>query len=104
MAEGGGWDPCECICSHEGAMRRLLSLLRQAQSSCTDNQCFGTVPNPAGSDGGDGGMTVWALLILWLIIAILLYLFRPASMRQRAGKPIGNDEDLEPRPPAPPVQ
>ena len=24
----GGWDPCECICSHNGAMRRLLSLVR----------------------------------------------------------------------------
>uniref|UniRef100_A0A672KCL6 Small integral membrane protein 14 n=1 Tax=Sinocyclocheilus grahami TaxID=75366 RepID=A0A672KCL6_SINGR len=26
MAEGG-FDPCECICSHEHAMRRLISLV-----------------------------------------------------------------------------
>ncbi|MBN3281958.1 SIM14 protein, partial [Polyodon spathula] len=26
MAEGG-FDPCECICSHEHAMRRLINLL-----------------------------------------------------------------------------
>lgn len=27
MAEGG-FDPCECICSHEHAMRRLINLVR----------------------------------------------------------------------------
>lgn len=27
MAEGG-FDPCECVCSHEYAMRRLLNLVR----------------------------------------------------------------------------
>merc|ERR1712088_1079617 len=39
MADGG-WDPCECIFNHEMAMRRLLSLLRNSQSTCTDNECF----------------------------------------------------------------
>ena len=39
MADGGDFDPCECIFSHEMAMRRLLSLLRQSQSYCTDNEC-----------------------------------------------------------------
>ena len=39
MSEGDGFDPCECIFSHEMAMRRLLSLLRQSQSHCTDNEC-----------------------------------------------------------------
>ena len=38
MADGG-FDPCECIFNHEMAMRRLLSLLRQSQSYCTDNEC-----------------------------------------------------------------
>lgn len=23
----GGFDPCECICSYDGAMRRLISLV-----------------------------------------------------------------------------
>ncbi|XP_065830817.1 small integral membrane protein 14-like [Oscarella lobularis] len=100
----GGWDPCECICSHNGAMRRLLSLLQQAQSSCTDNQCFGTdtVPDPAGGSG----MGMWAIVLLWLVLALLLYLFRPASMRRTAGKPVGNDsgDDEDDRPPVPPVQ
>ena len=35
-----GFDPCECISNHEMAMRRLLSLLRQSQSYCTDNECI----------------------------------------------------------------
>ena len=39
MADGG-FDPCECIFNHEMAMRRLLSLLRQSQSYCTDNECI----------------------------------------------------------------
>lgn len=40
MADGaGGFDPCECIFNHEMAMRRLLSLLRQSQSYCTDEEC-----------------------------------------------------------------
>ena len=40
MADGaGGFDPCECIFNHEMAMRRLLSLLRQSQSYCTEEEC-----------------------------------------------------------------
>ena len=63
MAEGG-YDPCECICGHEHAMRRLLSFvspqnnestvvslssrfvvrsqiqMSSSQSDCTQNQCF----------------------------------------------------------------
>lgn len=27
--DGGSFDPCECICSYEGAMRRLISLVRE---------------------------------------------------------------------------
>ncbi|MEE6462225.1 hypothetical protein FKM82_001525 [Ascaphus truei] len=39
MAEDN-YDPCECICSHDYAMRRLINLLRQSQSYCTDTECF----------------------------------------------------------------
>ena len=65
MAEGG-YDPCECVCAHEYAMRRLLSFvsfitllfvnlrdrlvavsptlfpvqIQMSQSDCTQNQCF----------------------------------------------------------------
>jgi len=40
MADGGDFDPCECIFNHEMAMRRLLSLLRQSQAYCTDSECM----------------------------------------------------------------
>ena len=33
MADGGDFDPCECIFNHEMAMRRLLSLLRSVTNS-----------------------------------------------------------------------
>ncbi|KAB0368434.1 hypothetical protein FD755_020200 [Muntiacus reevesi] len=34
MAEGG-FDPCECVCSHEHAMRRLINLYRGPTISYT---------------------------------------------------------------------
>ncbi|PAA66179.1 hypothetical protein BOX15_Mlig021994g1 [Macrostomum lignano] len=40
MAEGGGFDPCECLYGHESAMQRLLNLLRHAQAQCTDTDCI----------------------------------------------------------------
>ncbi|XP_062520290.1 small integral membrane protein 14-like [Corticium candelabrum] len=103
--DDGSYDPCECVCAHEAAMRRLLSLLRQAQSTCTDNQCFGTDSIPGlQSETGDGGWGLWMFILLWLVIALLLFLFRPTSMR-RTGKPIG-DHDGGPgtAPPSPPIQ
>ncbi len=57
----GGFDPCECIVSeffleifdryichyqnalqmnHERAMNRLTDILRNAQTTCTDTECF----------------------------------------------------------------
>merc|ERR1712080_555332 len=55
MADGS-WDPCECIFNHEMAMRRLLSLLRNSQSACTDSECFTDgLPGPANNTGGEPG-------------------------------------------------
>ena len=44
--DGNNFDPCECIWSHEMAMRRLLSLLRQSQAYCTDNECLNECKYP----------------------------------------------------------
>ncbi|KAJ8984840.1 hypothetical protein NQ317_013041 [Molorchus minor] len=49
--EGGGFDPCECIWSHEMAMRRLLNVLRNSQSTCTDGECFVDGPRPQTLEG-----------------------------------------------------
>ncbi|PFX18365.1 small integral membrane protein 14-like [Stylophora pistillata] len=105
MDGGGGdsFDPCECICSHEGAMRRLISLLRSSQSYCTDNQCLQELPGPQGNDTGGDSHTAFYIMIAWLIIAFVLYLLRPQSMRQGPEKPSRSDRGPGPQPPAPPV-
>lgn len=100
---GDSFDPCECICSHEGAMRRLISLLRDSQSYCTDNQCSPELPGPQGSDTGGNNHTAFFIMMIWIVIAFVLYLLRPQSMRQGAEKPSRNDRDPGPQPPAPPV-
>lgn len=32
-------DACECICSFQWAMRRLVEIINQAQAYCTDDEC-----------------------------------------------------------------
>ncbi|KAI5188330.1 small integral membrane protein 14 [Manis pentadactyla] len=98
MAEGG-FDPCECVCSHEHAMRRLINLLRQSQSYCTDTECLQELPGPS----GDNGMNITMILMAWMVIAVILFLLRPPNLRgsNLTGKPTSphNGQD----PPAPPV-
>ncbi|TSO98526.1 UDP-glucose 6-dehydrogenase [Bagarius yarrelli] len=79
MAEGG-FDPCECICSHEHAMRRLINLLRQSQSYCTDTECLQELPGPGSPTGGD--LTLPMIIMGWIVLALALFLLRPASMRR----------------------
>jgi len=90
----GDFDPCECIniLNHEGRMQRLLHLLRNSQSECTDNECFTSAD---GSDGlGLGGLggtqsTYWTFILGWLFLVIVLYFMRPA--RRRTGDLKGNN-------------
>ncbi|PIO23098.1 hypothetical protein AB205_0182850, partial [Aquarana catesbeiana] len=72
MAEGN-FDPCECICSHNYAMRRLISLV---------------LPGP-NSFSSDGGFNVAMIVMAWLVIGFTLYLLRPRSLRgaRATGKP-----------------
>ncbi|KAL7015769.1 hypothetical protein ACKWTF_016666 [Chironomus riparius] len=76
---------CECIFSHEFAMRRLLNLLRNGQSACTDNECTDLVRHQSGSSSAnDDGVNNFTFLIFMLIAAVILYLIRPNSLRQRS--------------------
>ncbi|XDV14936.1 hypothetical protein PO909_015100 [Leuciscus waleckii] len=86
MAEGG-YDPCECICSHEHAMRRLINLLRQSQSYCTDTECLQEIPGPSSSVEGD--ITLPMIIMGWLVLALVIFMLRPASLRgsSSSGKP-----------------
>lgn len=98
MAEGG-FDPCECICSHEHAMRRLINLLRQSQSYCTDTECLRELPGPS----SDSGISITVILMAWMVIAVLLFLLRPSNLRgsRLSGKPSSPHSGQDP--PAPPV-
>ena len=80
MADGDGFDPCECIFSHETAMQRLLNMLRQSQSYCTDNQCA-VDPQALPGPTADNGTSLWMMMVAWLVLATALYLFRPRSLR-----------------------
>ncbi|KAL1023980.1 hypothetical protein UPYG_G00049830 [Umbra pygmaea] len=106
MAEGD-FDPSECICFHEHAMRRLINLLRQSQYYCTDTECLQDMPGPSGIAGGGGGdLTVPMVLIGWMVLALILFLFRPRSLRGHpaaSGKPSGPHHNHDRGPPAPPV-
>ncbi|KFP83614.1 PREDICTED: small integral membrane protein 14 [Apaloderma vittatum] len=100
MAEGG-FDPCECICSHEHAMRRLINLLRQSQSYCTDTECLQELPGPNSSS--DNCISFPMIMMAWVVIALVLFLLRPSNLRgsSTAGKPTSPHNGQEP--PAPPV-
>ncbi|XP_061536022.1 small integral membrane protein 14 isoform X3 [Phycodurus eques] len=105
MAEGG-FDPCECICSHEYAMRRLINLLRQSQSYCTDTECPLEPPGPSGGSlGGGGELTLPVLMMGWMLLAVILFLLRPSTLRgsSSTGKPTEAHNRGGRAPPAPPV-
>ncbi|CAG9864208.1 unnamed protein product [Phyllotreta striolata] len=71
-----GFDLCEIFWeqwNNELSMRRLLNVLRNTQSYCTDNECL---------DDGTGGPNQsnpdhFLFLTLALVTALFLYYFRP---------------------------
>uniref|UniRef100_A0AAG5DIJ8 Small integral membrane protein 14 n=1 Tax=Anopheles atroparvus TaxID=41427 RepID=A0AAG5DIJ8_ANOAO len=71
------FDACECFWSHEIAMRRLLSLLRQGQSHCNDSECT-DLPSLPEVNGG----TNFFLIIMALIFVAVMYVMRPSSLRR----------------------
>ncbi|XP_029008269.1 small integral membrane protein 14 [Betta splendens] len=104
MAEGG-FDPCECVCTQEYAMRRLINLLRQSQSYCTDSECPQELPGPGGQISGGNDLTLPMVLMGWVVLALVLFLLRPSSLRgpRLTGKHIGPHNSNGREPPAPPV-
>ncbi|KAJ9592273.1 hypothetical protein L9F63_001169 [Diploptera punctata] len=97
-----GFDPCECIWSHEMAMRRLLSLLRQSQAYCTDTECFeelpGNLPSPRGIEN-----SFFIMALCWIAFALILFFMRPNSLQARDDvKPRDNEFGPRGTPPAPP--
>ncbi|KAG8222270.1 hypothetical protein J437_LFUL001468 [Ladona fulva] len=100
-----GFDPCECTWSHEMAMRRLLSILRQTQTYCTDTECFEGLPSvPRGDTLVDGGGSNFILVaVCWLILAFALIFMRPRSLSGQLEKPQDGGQEPRREPPAPPA-
>lgn len=58
---------------------------------CLMNMCLYSVPGPSGQVGGGGDLTLPMVLMGWVVIALVLFLLRPSSLRgpQPTGKPSG---------------
>ncbi|XP_050433031.1 uncharacterized protein C34C12.4 [Adelges cooleyi] len=103
-------DPCECFWNHELSMQRLISLLRQSQSACTDIDCLDPVQRldtPGASNGEDTNFIL--LTGVWVIVALVLYFMRPNRARtqeeetkklQFGGTDNGGSNDPPPPPPS----
>ena len=110
--------------NHERAMNRLTDMLRNAQTVCTDIECFNgpckleipmffflffskkycsyfyscLVTGQPNTGGGNTEMTnIYIMLAIWLGIALLLFLFRPRTLRNnrhyegKTNNRVGND-------------
>lgn len=95
-------DPCECLWNHELAMRRLISLLRQGQSYCTDSECLDELPGlpRAGTESAGGD---FLMMFLMMALAVAMYVMRPRRNQiQDAAKPAHSPQDRDGAPPTPP--
>lgn len=103
----GDYDPCECVWNHEHAMRRLINMLRSSQDACTDSECLTTPLGPQGADGANdaSNSTTMMIMMAWLVIAAVMFMFRPSSMRQQVDPKArqGNNDRGEGPPPPPAV-
>ncbi|XP_029053225.1 small integral membrane protein 14 [Osmia bicornis bicornis] len=97
------FDLCECIWSHELAMQRLLSILRQSQSYCTDNECFSVsrLPEPSAVPTSSN----FYMTCLIIAFMVLMHVLRPNSLRRLRNNNVkdrDNERDSSDDPPAPP--
>jgi hypothetical protein len=86
------------------AMQRLMNLLRQSQSYCTDNECIQDMPGAPGDPSAGGFNMMMLMMISWIVMATALFLLRPASLRRQGHEkpaPRGPQNDRDP--PAPSV-
>ncbi|XP_065558295.1 small integral membrane protein 14-like [Artemia franciscana] len=97
----GGYDPCECVWSHEMAMRRLINMLRDSQSACTDTECFDSLPlqRPPSETSDTGFM---GIICVWLLLALALFFARPRRQPEQQ-KESDDTQGNGPSPPPPPM-
>ncbi|XP_058806945.1 small integral membrane protein 14 isoform X2 [Phymastichus coffea] len=97
-----GFDLCACLNGNDLMIQRLLSILRQSQEYCTDNECL-TPPSLPASPNAQVESGDFMVVCLMMIFGMLLYVLRPNSLRQSSGgKGRNNDADTDGEPPLPP--
>jgi len=93
----GGFDPCECVWSHELATRRLINMIQQRQDYCAENECYTELP------GGPNSEPSTALFFMgfWFLMAMVLFFLRPKATvpQDKSQDQTGPNYD----PPAPPA-
>ncbi|CAH8851284.1 unnamed protein product [Trichobilharzia szidati] len=99
MSDDSGFDLCECIQSHDGAMRRLLGILRQTQEYCSDSSCVDDLsPVPQGNQDPMSGTYMMTFVALLAVFAAIL--FGVPRFRSSDGKPRNNFQGSNREPPA----
>lgn len=60
-----------------------------------------SVPDPSGQVGGGGDLTLPMVVMGWVVLALLLFLFRPSSLRgpRPTDKTLGPHNVSKPHPP-----
>lgn len=48
---------------------------------CSDKLCVTVVPDPGGPAGDSDDLTLPMMVMGWMVLALLLFLFRPSSFR-----------------------
>ncbi|XP_028134187.1 small integral membrane protein 14 [Diabrotica virgifera virgifera] len=94
-----GFDPCQIVrglWEHEMSMRRLLDVLRNSQSYCTDNECL-----DVGTSSSTANPDYMLLVVLAMFTAVFLYYFRPGSQTVHGdSKPRNNGNNSDGAPPS----
>ncbi|ALC41035.1 CG13585 [Drosophila busckii] len=104
---GDEFDGCECIWSHELAMRRLINFIRQNQNACTDTECIDVSGRVSQSRlaGGDNDNS-FTIAVVFMLLAMFMYIVSPSTWRQYTNNKPGrrdNNPDGSPPPQPPPA-
>ncbi|CBY06956.1 unnamed protein product [Oikopleura dioica] len=70
-------DMCECICTFQNAMRRLVEVLNRAQNYCSDDGAGDGHQNPAQAANS------FLMMFLFMMFAAVMFRLRPNKNRDR---------------------
>ncbi|XP_050459314.1 small integral membrane protein 14 [Cataglyphis hispanica] len=99
---GEGFDLCEYMQNHI-SLQHLLSILRQSQDYCSDIECFNVSRIPGPQNVQEPSDFLFSCLIIGFVV--LIFVFRPRSMRQPSRNVIksNNEPGSHDDPPSPPT-